>query len=63
MESKGKQGLPARHRSALSWFEEHAGTVQRWPAPLSDETLLASKAKGIYKPRWSEYALSVRQSL
>jgi len=34
-----------------------------WPRPLSDGTLLAGKAKGIYKPAWSVYALSVRQSL
>jgi len=37
-----------------------------WPSPLKTEEgsiLLASKAKGIYKPAWSEYALSVRQSI
>jgi len=34
-----------------------------WPAPLHDGTLLVSKAKGIYKPSWTKYALSVRQSL
>jgi hypothetical protein len=35
-------------------------------AAISDarrRTLLATKAKGIYKPQWSPYALSVRQSL
>jgi putative restriction endonuclease len=55
--------LPERHRLALQWFADHAGTEQAWPAPLPDGTLLATRAKGIYKPRWSEYALSVRQTL
>jgi hypothetical protein len=55
--------LPARHGRALRWFLEHAGQEVSWPQPLSDGTLLATKAKGIYKPGWSPYALSVRQSL
>lgn len=55
--------LPNRHRAALSWFVERAGTVQSWPDPLNDGTLLATKAKGIYKPEWSSYALSVRQTI
>ena len=55
--------LPLRHRNALSWFRENAGTITGWPQPLPDGTLLSSKAKGIYKPFWSEYALSIRQSL
>jgi hypothetical protein len=60
--------LPPRHRSALCWFLEHAGTDVAWPAPLAgptadDPTFLATRAKGIYKPSWSEYALSIRQTL
>jgi len=58
--------LPARHRAALQWYADHAGSKQPWPKPIpgqEGETLLASKAKGIYKPIWSAYALSVRQSL
>lgn len=58
--------LEERHRRALLWFVEHAGTVQRWPQPLllpEGGTFLATKAKGIYKPAWSQYALSVRQVL
>lgn len=57
--------LSVRHRAALQWFAEHAGQTEPWPKPVivgGQETLLASKAKGIYKPEWSEYALSVRQS-
>ncbi len=55
--------LPARHLSALQWFAEHAGAEHGWPEPLPGGTLLANKAKGIYKPAWTEYALSVRQVL
>jgi putative restriction endonuclease len=55
--------LPERHRSALSWFIERTGTEQNWPEPLPDGTLLATKAKGIYKPSWTSYALTVRQTL
>jgi hypothetical protein len=48
------------------WFANHRGTEQPWPAPIQTEegeTLLANKAKGIYKPEWTSYALSVRQTL
>ncbi len=58
--------LPLRHREALSWFESHRGTRQDWPdeiAAAGESTLLATKAKGIYKPGWSKYALSIRQTL
>lgn len=55
--------IPERHRSALEWFRQNAGTEQPWPKPLADGTLLAGKAKGIYKPSWTTYALSVRQSI
>jgi putative restriction endonuclease len=55
--------LPERHRIALTWFVDHVGMDHGWPQPLPDGTFLATKAKGIYKPEWSEHALSVRQSL
>jgi hypothetical protein len=55
--------IPERHRSALEWFRQNAGTERSWPEPLADGTLLAGKAKGIYKPQWTTYALSVRQSM
>jgi putative restriction endonuclease len=55
--------LPDRHRRALEWFDDHAGQEVPWPGQLADGTLLASKAKGIYKPEWSRCALSVRRSL
>ena len=60
-----------RHTAALTWFQENAGTTQGWPGSISyrsddgasDPLLLANQPKGIYKPKWSQYALSVRQSL
>src|SRR4030095_9756638 len=58
--------LSIRHQQALRWFWDKAHTTVGWPRSLPStegETLLASKAKGIYKPAWSRYALSVRQSL
>lgn len=56
-------GVPERHRLALQWFVANRETEVPWPAPLENGAKLASKAKGIYKPEWSEYALSIRQSL
>ena len=55
--------LPERHQAALRWFAAYSGQEQSWPRPLADGTLLASRAKGIYKPGWTKYAVSVRQSL
>lgn len=58
--------LPARHRAALEWFHSHTGTQQPWPNEIETPegpTFLATRAKGIYKPAWSEYALSARQVL
>ena len=55
--------LEDRHRAALNWFHNHRGEEQGWPEPLPDGTLLVTKPKGIYKPKWTRYALSVRQSL
>ena len=58
--------LPLRHRIALEWFYRHAGTEQPWPAGIESAEgviLLATRAKGIYKPAGSDYALSARQAL
>jgi hypothetical protein len=54
--------LTPQHRRALRWFIEHEGTEQPW-TPSIDDILQVTKAKGIYKPNWMEYALSVRQVL
>jgi len=55
--------LPDRHRNALMWFHKRSGKTVSWPEALDDGTLVATRAKGIYKPAWTEYALSVRQAL
>ena len=55
--------LSAHHQAALQWFSSHQGQDLGWPSDLPDGTHLASRAKGIYKPNWTSYALSVRQSL
>lgn len=57
------QSLEPKHTASLQWFHSRSGDTLSWPGQLPDGTLLASKAKGIYKPAWSKYALSVRQSL
>lgn len=54
--------LSSKHQRALGWFVDHEGTDQPW-TPSTDNVLLVTKAKGIYKPNWMEYALSVRQVL
>lgn len=58
--------LPEPHRGALQWFLRYAGKVLSWPQPIyisGKKTELVCKPKGIYKPRWMKYALSVRQGL
>jgi putative restriction endonuclease len=55
--------VPERHRAALEWFVDNRDREVPWPTTLENGVRLASKAKGIYKPAWSEYALSIRQSL
>lgn len=58
--------LPIRHEMALSWFFERVGQECFWPGSISTpdgQTYLATRAKGIYKPEWSQYALSIRESL
>ena len=54
------QNLPERHQLGLRWFESNSGLVQHFPAALDQGQLLATKAKGIYKPADSNYALSIR---
>jgi putative restriction endonuclease len=54
--------LSERHRGALGWFRQNEGKDVPWPKSQGD-TRLVSLAKAIYKPEWSEYALSVRQNI
>ena len=52
-----------RLQRGLKWYAENGGAVVAWPGALPDGTLLATRAKGIYKPSGSKYALSVRRTL
>jgi len=52
--------LSKKHVQALQWFLSNANNVVPWTGHLEDGTLLFTKAKGIYKPKESEYALSIR---
>jgi putative restriction endonuclease len=56
-------GLPDWHVNALRWFQNRVGSEEGWPEPLEDGTLLVTRAKGIYKPKGYDYALSVREVL
>jgi putative restriction endonuclease len=54
------------HRQALQWFAENAGKTIPWSvikAQADNGFRLVNQAKGIYKPHYTEYALSVRQTL
>ena len=58
--------VEGEHAAALHWFREHSGTTVSWSA-MDDQAdsgvRLAARAKGIYKPHYTDYALSVRQTL
>lgn len=54
------------HQLALEWFIENEGKIVPWPKPIQvdgEELLLATKAKGIYKPKWLDCVLSIRQNM
>jgi hypothetical protein len=55
--------VTASHRRRLEWFRDHAGHVVPFPQPVPGAGLLATRAKGIYKPADLPYALSVRVML
>ena len=50
-------------QEALLWFHNHRGEEVGWPGATESGQLLVSKAKGIYKPAATAFALSVRQNL
>lgn len=54
--------LDVDRERALYWFRDHAGDLVDWP-PTLDGLLLATRARGIYKPSGARYALSVRESV
>jgi putative restriction endonuclease len=55
--------LDERQRTALDWFQAHKGMRVAWAEmqTFSEESSrLVNQAKGIYKPAYTDYALSVR---
>lgn len=51
------------HRQALHWFGDMAGQQRAWreiQLYSESETRLVNQAKGIYKPKYTDYALSIR---
>lgn len=60
-EALGK--VSGTHRVALHWFQEHQSEVVLWSVIQEfskTQSRLANLAKGIYKPEYTDYALSVR---
>ena len=55
--------LNSKHKSALEWFQKNRKQeFKGWVPNLKEDILLASKAKGIYKPKDINFALSIRLS-
>jgi putative restriction endonuclease len=51
---------------ALTWFLDHTGETVSWTVikGQTDEGFrLVNQAKGIYKPHYTDYTLSVRQTI
>lgn len=58
--------ITGEHAIALRWFREQAGKIVSWSdiqEYSNSSARLVNQAKGIYKPHYMEYALSVRQTL
>ena len=60
--------VDGEHAIALNWFHEHTGQTVAWSdirqfADLDEGARLVNQAKGIYKPHYTDYTLSVRQTL
>jgi len=49
--------------AGLNWFQQRAGQTLSWQDLKLGPCLLVTAAKGIYKPKSSKYALSIRQIL
>lgn len=57
------QHLKPEHQQNLRWFEVHKDKIQSFPGALQEGQFLATRAKGIYKPKGYKYALSIRFQL
>ena len=55
--------LKPNHKLALEWFQQNKDKeYEKWLPKLNEDVLLATKAKGIYKPKNLDFALSIRLS-
>ena len=50
------------HARCLAWFEERTGTTTTMPQPIEYGLFLVTQFKGIYKPKWMPYVLSIRST-
>lgn len=50
----------SEHVKCLQWFEAHAGEEARFNDLTADGVKLVTQFKGIFKPQWMPYALSIR---
>jgi putative restriction endonuclease len=48
------------HVKCLRWFEDHVGQEARFNDLLADGIKLVTQYKGIFKPQWMPYVLSIR---
>jgi putative restriction endonuclease len=48
------------HVSSLRWFQDHVGEEVRFNQLEVDGIKLVTQFKGIFKPHWMPYALSIR---
>lgn len=55
--------LPSEHQQALSWFVTNSGKDNVPYTPKFNDITIVSPAQGIYKPKTSDYALSVKETL
>ena len=56
--------LDEDHKKVLRWFNDNKNKIiDKWPHNENLNMLLATKAKGIYKPKDIKYAISVRSGL
>lgn len=61
-----EKNLTDDHIQALKWFDQHRGATVLWSTikgHFDPGARLVNQAKGIYKPAYTDYTLSVRQTL
>jgi hypothetical protein len=51
------------HSELLAWFEQYTGQVLTWKQLQEAPSTVTTSAKGIYKPKGLDYALSISQRL